>query len=114
VSKKFVADFEAEYGRIPSPNAAQAYDGARLIAAALDSIGGKIEDKKAFRKAIETVTFETLRLGFRFNTNHFPIQTYYLTEIVKDEKGRLIMALRGVIAKDHHDAYYKECKMPAD
>ena len=32
----------------------------------------------------------------------------------KDEKGRLIMALRGVIAKDHHDAYYKECKMPAD
>ena len=114
VSKKFVADFEAEYGRIPSPNAAQAYDGARLIAAALDSIGGKIEDKKAFRKALETVTFETLRPGFRFNTNHFPIQTYYLTEIVKDEKGRLIMALRGVIAKDHHDAYYKECKMPAE
>jgi hypothetical protein len=45
--------------------------------------------------------------------NHFSIQNYYLTEIVKDEKGRPIMANRGVITKDHHDAYYKECKMPA-
>ena len=114
VSKKFVADFEAEHGRIPSENAAQAYDGARLIAAALDSIGGKVEDKKAFRKALETVTFDTLRPGFHFNTNHYPIQDYYLTEIVKDEKGRPIMANRGVITKDHKDAYYKDCKMPAD
>jgi branched-chain amino acid transport system substrate-binding protein len=114
VSKKFVADFEAEYGRIPSENAAQAYDGARLIAAALDSIGGKVEDKKAFRKALESVKFDTLRPGFHFNTNHYPIQDYYLTEIVKDEKGRPIMANRGVITKDHKDAYYKDCKMPAD
>jgi branched-chain amino acid transport system substrate-binding protein len=112
-SKKFIADFEAEYGRLPSENAAQAYDGARLIAAALDSIG-KVEDKKAFRKALETVKFDTVRPGFHFNTNHYPIQDYYLTEIVKDEKGRPIMANRGVITKDHKDAYYKECNMPAD
>lgn len=113
-SKKFRADFEAAYRRIPSENAAQAYDGARLIAAALNSIGGKIEDKPAFQKALETVKFDTVRPGFHFNTNHFPIQDYYLTEIVKDEKGRLIMGLRGLIAKDHHDAYAKDCKMPAD
>jgi len=24
------------------------------------------------------------------------------------------MANRGVITKDHHDAYHEECKMPAD
>jgi branched-chain amino acid transport system substrate-binding protein len=113
-SKKFRADFEAEYKRIPSENAAQAYDGARLIAAAVDSIKGKVEDKAAFRKALETVKFDTVRPGFHFNTNHFPIQDYYLTEIVKDEAGRLIMALKGVITKDHHDAYAKDCKMPAN
>lgn len=112
-SKKFRADFEAAYGRIPSENAAQAYDGARLIGAALDSIGGKIEDKPAFQKALETVKFDTVRPGFHFNVNHFPIQDYFLTEIVKDEKGRLIMALRGLITKDHHDAYAKDCKMSA-
>ncbi len=46
--------------------------------------------------------------------NHFPIQNYCLTEIVKDEKSRPIVANRGVITKDHHDAYHEECKMPAD
>ncbi|MCB1882296.1 MAG: ABC transporter substrate-binding protein, partial [Gammaproteobacteria bacterium] len=51
-SKKFVAAFEAKYKRIPSPNAADAYDTARLIDAAAKSIGGKIEDKAAFRKAL--------------------------------------------------------------
>src|ERR1039458_7447918 len=112
-SKKFRADFESEYGRIPSENAAQAYDGARLIAAALDSINGKVEDKAAFRKALETVKFDTVRPGFHFNINHFPIQDYYLTEIVKDEKGRLIMALKSVITKYHQRAYAKDCKMPA-
>jgi branched-chain amino acid transport system substrate-binding protein len=114
VSKKFTADFEAEYRRIPSPNAAIAYDGARLIAAALDSIGGKIEDAKAFRRALETVKFASLRPSFHFNTNHYPIQDFFLTEIAKDEKGRLIMAMRGVIVKNHSDAYAKDCKMPAD
>ena len=63
---------------------------------------------------METVKFDTVRPGFHFNTNHYPIQNYYLTEIVKDEKGRPIMANRGVITKDHKDAYYKECNMPAD
>lgn len=46
--------------------------------------------------------------------NHLPIQNYCLTEIVKDKKSRPIMANRGVITKDHHDAYHEECKMPAD
>ncbi len=47
----------------------------RLIAAALDSIGGKIEDKPAFQKALETVKFDTVRPGFHFNTNHFRSRT---------------------------------------
>jgi branched-chain amino acid transport system substrate-binding protein len=111
-SKKFVADFEAAYGRIPSPNAAQAYDTARLIDAALKSIGGKIEDKAAFQAALETVKFDTVRGKFKFNTNHYPIQDFYLTEIAKDEKGRLVNVLKGLIAADYSDAYAKDCNMP--
>jgi branched-chain amino acid transport system substrate-binding protein len=111
-SKKFVADFEAAYGRIPSPNAAQAYDTARLIDAALKTIGGKIEDKAAFQAALETVKFDTVRGKFKFNTNHYPIQDFYLTEIAKDEKGRLVNVLKGLIAADYSDAYAKDCNMP--
>lgn len=112
-SKKFTAEFEAKYGRIPSPNAAAAYDTARLLDAAATTIGGKIEDKVAFQKALETVKFESLRGNFRFNTNHYPIQDFYLTEIVKDAKGRPVMAVREKIDSDHQDAYVKDCKMPA-
>ncbi|MFY9699905.1 MAG: ABC transporter substrate-binding protein [Rhodoplanes sp.] len=112
-SKAFAKDFEAEYGRIPSPNAAQAYDGALIIDAALKAIGGKIEDKAAFRKALETVKFDSVRGNFKFNTNHYPIQDFHLVEIVKDQKGRPVMAIRGVIDRDHADAYAKDCKMPA-
>ena len=93
-SKKFVADFEKEYGRIPSQSAAQAYDGARLIDAALKAIGGKIEDKKAFRAALEAAKFDSVRGNFRFNTNHYPIQDFYLVEVVKDDKGRPVWAMR--------------------
>lgn len=112
-SQKFVADFEAKYGRIPSPNAAAAFDTARLLDAALKSIDGKIEDKQAFQKALETAKFDSLRGAFRFNTNHYPIQDFYLTEIVNDAKGRPIMAVRERIDSDHQDAYFKDCKMPA-
>ena len=110
-NKQFVADFDAAYSRLPSPYAAQAYDGARAIDAALKSIGGKIEDKDAFRKAMEGVKFDSVRGAFKFNTNHFPIQDYYLTEVAKDAKGRLGMPMKKVILKDHADAYVGECKM---
>lgn len=112
-SKKFVGDFEAAYGRIPSQSAASAYDGARLIDAALTSINGKIDDRAAFQKALESVQFDTVRPGFRINTNHYPVQTFYLTQIEKDAKGRPVMAMRDVIVKDHPDSYADKCKMPA-
>ena len=111
-SKAFAKDFEAEYGRIPSPNAAQAYDGALILDAALKAIGGKIEDKAAFQKALENVKYDSVRGNFKFNTNHYPIQDFYLVEIVKDAKGRPVAALRGVIDRDHKDAYAKDCEMP--
>lgn len=81
--------------------------------AALKAVGGKIEDKAAFRKALETVKFDSVRGNFKFNTNHYPIQDFYLAEIEKDAKGRPVMAKRSLIVRDHADAYAKDCKMPA-
>lgn len=110
-SKTFVADFEAAYGRVPSPNAANAYDGARMLDAALTSIGGKIDDKAAFQKALEDVKFDSVRGKFKFNTNHYPIQDAYLAEIVKDTKGRPGMKRLDLIKADLADAYVGDCVM---
>ena len=112
-SKKFAADFEAEYNRIPSPYAALAYDTGRLMQAAADSIGGKIEDKVAFQKALENVKFDSVRGSFKFNKNHFPIQNYYLAQVEKDAKGRMVGAFRQTVMTDLTDAYSGDCNMPA-
>ncbi len=110
-NERFVKDFEATYNRIPSPYAAQSYDAGALIDSALKAVGGDINKKDAFRAALRAAKFDSVRGPFKFNKNHFPIQNYYLTQIAKDDKGRLVMDLRGTIFTNHADAYAKDCKM---
>lgn len=112
-STTFREKFEQAYKRIPSPAAAQAYDGALMLNAALSTIDGKIEDKAAFQKALETVKFDSVRGNFSFNANHYPIQDFYLSQIVKDSKGRILQSDRGLIAESHPDSYVSQCKMTA-
>eukprot|EP01137_Pigoraptor_chileana_P017060 Opistho-2@74534 len=50
-NKKFVADFQKEYGRLPSLYASQGYDAALLMDAAVRDVKGKIDDKEAVLKA---------------------------------------------------------------
>jgi branched-chain amino acid transport system substrate-binding protein len=61
-NRKFVAAFEKEYKRIPSVFAAQGYDAALLIDAAVRDVKGKVEDVEAVRKAMKA---GTLRVGAR-------------------------------------------------
>ena len=110
-NKKFVADFEKKYGRLPNEYASQGYDAAMLIDGAVRDVKGRIEDKPALRKALEAANFKSVRGAFRFNKNHFPIQNYYLRQVVKDDKGRYINKTVGTIFTDHPDAYVAACKM---
>jgi len=110
-NQKFVSDFEATYNRIPSPYAAQSYDAAMLIDSALKATGGSMADKNKFRAALSAAKFDSVRGPFKFNNNHFPIQNFYLTQIGKDEKGRLVNQMRGIIFSGHVDAYASQCKM---
>jgi branched-chain amino acid transport system substrate-binding protein len=110
-NKKFVADFQKDYGRMPTVFASQGYDTAMLIDAAMRDSKGKIEDKAAFRKALESANFKSVRGNFKLNKNHFPIQTYYLRQVVKDTSGRITNKTIGTIFSDHDDAYADQCKM---
>lgn len=112
-NKKFVAEFEKEYGRLPSLYAAQGYDAAKLIDAAVRDSKGKLDDKAAVRKALEAAKFESVRGAFKFNTNHFPIQDYYLRVVTKNSKGQVTNRTLGTVLKGHADAYAGSCKMPS-
>jgi branched-chain amino acid transport system substrate-binding protein len=48
---------------------------------------------------------------FKFNTNQFPIRNFYRVDVAKDASGQAALVNRGVVLKDHADAYYKECAL---
>ncbi len=111
-NRKFVAAFEAKYKRLPSVFAAQGYDTALLIDAAVRDVKGKVADKEALRKALKAARFESVRGAFKFNTNQYPIQNYYLRVIGKDRQGRLVNKTLGEpVFVNHGDAYVKDCAM---
>jgi branched-chain amino acid transport system substrate-binding protein len=112
-NKRFVADFQKDYGRLPTLYAAQGYDAARLMDAAVRDVKGNLSDKAALRKAIAAAKFDSVRGSFKFNTNGYPIQDYYLRVITKDAQGRITNRTLSTVFKDHADAYVGECKMPA-
>ncbi|MFM8557860.1 MAG: ABC transporter substrate-binding protein [Betaproteobacteria bacterium] len=111
-NKRFVAEFEKEYKRLPSVLASQGYDTAMLIDAAVRDVKGNFENKDALRAAIKAARFESTRGEFKFNTNQFPIQNYYLRLIERDAQGRLVNKVSGPpVFVNHSDAYVQDCPM---
>lgn len=108
----FTAHFRTKYGRRASISAANAYDGARLLDAALRATGGKVEPGERFRAALTAAHFDPVRGKFRFNRNHFPIQNFYLSKVERDRDGVLTNRLEQTIVEDHADSYVGLCKEP--
>jgi len=108
-NKKFVESFKAEFGRLPSVYAAQAYDTANLILSALGK--ASVKDKDAFRAALKEADFASVRGKFKFNNNLHPIQDIYIREVVKLEDGTLTNKIVSTAFTDHGDAYAADCKM---
>lgn len=105
---KFVADFQAEYGRLPSLYASQGYDTANLLASALDS--ADISDLDAFRLALKKADFASTRGNFSFDTNNHPIQDIYVREVIK-EGDVFTNKIVATALKNRSNAYVDECKM---
>lgn len=109
-NRAFVADFRKTYGYVPSYFAAQAYDAARLIDAAVKEAGG-VTDKAKLRTALRHAKFDSVRGAFAFNRNHFPISDFYLVEAAKLADGAPAMLKRKVVFEKYADDYAAECPM---
>lgn len=110
-SKQFVADFEAKYKRIPSNYAAQSYDAAQLLDAAIAKVKGNVADKKAFMAALKSADFKSVRGDFKFGNNNFPVQGMHVMQVAKDEKGRLNLKTIATPFKSYQDAYASQCAL---
>jgi branched-chain amino acid transport system substrate-binding protein len=112
-NRKFVAEFEKEYKRLPSLFAEQGYTTALIIDAAVKGAKGKVEDEKAFRTALmrAPTQVKTPRGDWKAAPNGTPIQDYYVRQIVKDDKGRIVNKRIGTVLNGHVDFWAKDCKM---
>jgi branched-chain amino acid transport system substrate-binding protein len=108
----FVAAFEKKYsGHKPSFYGAQSYDAANLLASAVGATNSNLGDKTAVRKALEKADFKSVRGGFKFGNNHFPIQNFYLQEAVTDAKGGLALKTVATIVNYSQDSFHDKCPM---
>jgi branched-chain amino acid transport system substrate-binding protein len=108
-NQRFVKEFEAKYKRIPSQYAAQSYDAAQLLDAAIAKVGGKVDDRRAFMNALRTAEWQSIRGGFKFNNNHFPIQDLHIFEAVKDGQGRMTLKTVATPIKGGRDTFHEKC-----
>jgi branched-chain amino acid transport system substrate-binding protein len=110
-NKAFVAAYEKEYGAVPGTYAFQAYDAALLIDSAVKQVGGNLADKDALRATLAKADFQSLRGAFKFNTNHYPIQDFYLVKVAKRPDGKYQTEIAKKMFENYADPHVKDCAM---
>jgi branched-chain amino acid transport system substrate-binding protein len=110
-NKAFVDAYLKEYNAVPGSYAFQAYDAALLIDSALKATGGKTDNKDALRAAMAKADFASLRGKFKYNTNHYPIQDFYLVKVAKRADGKYQTEIVQKVFTDYADPHVKDCGM---
>jgi branched-chain amino acid transport system substrate-binding protein len=113
-SEAFVKAYEAAFNGVPGTYAMQGYDAALLIDAAIKAAGGKLDDKNAIRAGLRKADFKSLRGDFKMGKNHYPIQDFYVVQVVKRPDGKFATSIRQKVFDDYVDVYAKDCQMPAN
>jgi len=111
-NEKYVSDFRKKYGKYPVFYGAQSYDGIMLIDSGVRAVKGNLADKKGLTAAFRKADFASTRGKFVYNTNHFPIQNFYLLKAVAGPSGQdPVMEIQKTVFSNHKDSYSKDCKM---
>ena len=110
-NKRFVAAYEKEFSAVPATYAFQAYDAALLIDSAVRQVQGNVANREALRAAMMKAEFSSLRGGFKFNTNHYPIQDFYLVKVAKRADGKFETQIVKKVFENYADPHAKDCAM---
>nr|WP_256387070.1 ABC transporter substrate-binding protein [Agrobacterium sp. DSM 25558] len=75
-NKRFIADFHAKYGQVPSNYVAAADDAIPYLKAAVEQAGGDIAATDAVRAALAKADYDSVRGRYKLGRNRFPIDRY--------------------------------------
>ncbi|HSU75912.1 MAG TPA: ABC transporter substrate-binding protein [Burkholderiales bacterium] len=89
INQKFVAAFRAQWKYDPGFYAAATYTEAAVLEATLNRIGGKIEDKPAFMKAVRSIKVDACRGPLSFDQYGNVVGNVYIRRVTRKE-GRLV------------------------
>jgi branched-chain amino acid transport system substrate-binding protein len=89
INKRFVANFRVDWGYDPGFYAAATYVEAAVLDATLQKIGGKIEDKQAFMKAVRSIKVDTCRGPVTFDKYGNVVASVFIRKVERKD-GRLV------------------------
>jgi branched-chain amino acid transport system substrate-binding protein len=110
-NKKYVGDFRKKFGNYPTFYGAQSYDAANLVNSAVVAVNGDLSKKDAMRAEMRKANYASVRGPYKYGNNHFPIQNFYLQDVVKDAEGNLTLKTVATIVKDSQDQFHDKCPM---
>ena len=110
-NRKFVADYRKKYGKYPSNYGAQSYDSIMFIKSAVEAVNGNLKDMDGMRAAFRKADYASVRGPYKYGNNHFPIQNFYLSEVVADKDGVWTTRIASTVYKNHQDPFHQKCKM---
>ncbi|WP_291690956.1 ABC transporter substrate-binding protein [Bradyrhizobium sp.] len=110
-NKKFVADFRAKHKNYPSFYGAQSYDAANFVNSAVIAVNGDLSKKDAMRAEMRKANYASVRGPYKYGNNQFPIQNFYLQDVVKDAEGNFTLKTVTTIVKDSQDQFHGQCPM---
>jgi branched-chain amino acid transport system substrate-binding protein len=81
-NKAFATSYRARYGKVPSSYSESMYTGGKWLVAAIDAIGGKVEDRQALVDALRRVMPEGLPRGpVELDEYGNPIENVYIRRV---------------------------------
>jgi branched-chain amino acid transport system substrate-binding protein len=110
-NKRYVADFRKKFDNYPTFYGAQSYDAANLVNSAVVAVNGDLNKKDAMRGEMRKANYASVRGPYKYGNNHFPIQNFYLQDVVKDPQGNLTLKTVETIVKDSQDMFHEKCPM---
>jgi branched-chain amino acid transport system substrate-binding protein len=77
------------------------------VVAAKGDLGNKPTMLAEMRKA----NYASVRGPYKYGNNHFPIQDFYLQEVIRDDSGSFTLKTVATALKAHQDRYHARCSM---
>lgn len=109
---RFVKDFKAKYGRLPSNYAAASYDMIAQLKVAVDELGGNTKDTAKLSAALRKANYRSVRgMQYRIGKNGFPVDRFVAVEVAVVGGSIWSLKSKEVVLENTADPHQAACPL---